>query len=118
MSESITDIGYLLIAEPFYNARSVPQKLIDYEGDLNCEIDLINTIQEEGFELVYLIHSERNDWDRYISSNMYHTIKLLRENSEISGRQTKIESHRRWQKMYFNYRKQYRECAAFLITRI
>jgi SAM-dependent methyltransferase len=118
IKNAIKDDGYLLMVEPYYNSTEVPKGLIDYEGPLCTEIDLIHTIQREGFELVYMTHSDRADWDRYISSNMYYAIKWLKENQEHPERQQRIESHRRWQEMYVKYRIQYQENVALLMTMI
>jgi SAM-dependent methyltransferase len=54
MKDAIKDDGYLLIVEPYYNNPEVPKELIDYEGPLLTEIDLIHTIQREGFDLAYI----------------------------------------------------------------
>jgi len=118
MKKAIRDGGYLLIAEPYYYTADVPQALIDYEGPLNTEADLIRTIRDEGFELVQIAHSDRSDWDRYISSNLYHTIRWLKENPTHPDRQRKLESHRRWQDMYVGYRLELQGCVALLMTSI
>lgn len=118
MKRAIRDGGYLLIAEPYYRTADVPEALIDYEGPLQTEADLIRTIPEEGFELVQMAHSDRDDWDRYISSNMYHAIRWLKENPSHPDRQRRLESHRRWQEMYVNYRLNLQGCVALLMTSV
>lgn len=118
MKEAIKDNGYLLIAEPYYNNENVPDALIEYEGALHTEQDLIDTISEEGFELVYLLHSSRDEWDRYISSNLYHMIRHLQEHPDDLQRESILTFQKRWQDMYVSYRKKYQECAAFLMTRL
>lgn len=118
MKEVITDDGYLLIVEPYYTSPDVPKELIDYEGPLPAEIDLLHTIQREGFELVYMVHSSQADWDRYISSNLYYNVKWLKENRDHPEWQQRLESHRRWQEMYIKHRSRYEACVALLMTRI
>jgi SAM-dependent methyltransferase len=118
MKEAITDDGYLLVVEPYYIRPDVPKELIDYEGPLPTEIDLIHTIQGEGFELVYMVHSNRADWDRYISSNLFYNVKWLTTNRNHPEWQQRLDSHRRWQEMYVRYRSRYEACVALLMTRI
>ena len=118
MKQAIRDGGYLLIAEPYYHTADVPQALIDYEGPLRTEADLIRTIWEEGLELVQMAHSDRSDWDRYVSSDMYHAIRWLKENPGHPDRQRRLESHRRWQDMYVGYRLKLQGCVALLMTTV
>jgi len=118
MKQAIRDDGCLLIAEPYYNRPGVPQQLIDYEGPLNTEENLLRAMHAEGFDLVYMIHSDRADWDRYISSNAYHTIGWLKDNRDHPEYQQRLEGHRRWSEMYVKYRLPYQESVAMLMTRV
>ena len=116
MRTAIHEQGFLLIVEPYYNTPAVPQALIDYEGPLRTEAELVNTLREEGFELVCRLHSDVTDWDRYISSNDYHTVKWLRENPDHPDWQRRRASHRRFQDMYIHYRRPYQSSVALLMT--
>ena len=118
MRKVIQDDGYLLIVEPYYNHPTVPQELVNYEGPLPTEIELLQTIQREGFELAYMVHSDRADWDRYISSNLFYNAKWLHTNRDHPNWPHKRAFHRRWQEMYVRYRSRYQECVALLMTRI
>ena len=81
-------------------------------------MDLLRTVQEEGFELVYMVHSDIADWDRYIASNLYHTARWLKEHPDHEDRQRRLEGHRRWQEMYVRYRRRFQESVALLMTRL
>jgi len=118
MKQAIRDDGYLLIAEPYYNQPDVPPELIDYEGLLTTEENLIQAMHAEGFDLVYMLHSDRADWDRYISSNAYHTTEWLKENPDHPDYQQRLEGHRRWSEMYVKYRLPCQESVAILMTRV
>ena len=110
--------GYLLIAQPYYTTSDVPQELLDYEGPLPTELHILDTIRDEGFALVYMVHSDRADWDRYISSNAYHTTKWLKENRNHPDWEQKWKGSWRWPAMYVRYRRHYQESVALLMTRI
>jgi len=118
MKAAIKADGYLLLVEPYYTRPNIPQELIDFEGNLPLEIDLLHTIQREGFELVYMMHADRADWDRYISSNLYYNTQWLREHRNHPEWQQKFQWNRCWQEMYVRYRSQYQQCVALLITRL
>jgi len=110
--------GYLLIVEPYYNATSVPQELVGYEGKLPTEVELTRVVRDEGFEIVCFLHSDVTDWDRYISSNLAHAVRWLRENHGHADWRKRLESHHRFQDMYVQHRKRYQEVVALLMTRI
>lgn len=116
MKRAIRTGGHLLIAQPYYNEPDVPAELIDYEGRLTSEEDLLRTLVEEGFELVYMVHSEVADWDRYISSNLFHAVRWLRENRDHPDWRERLEKHRRFHDMYVRYRRRYQEFVALLMT--
>jgi SAM-dependent methyltransferase len=118
MRRAIREAGFLLIVEPYYNTPVVPQALIDYEGPLRTEAELVDTIRKEGLELVCMLHSDVTDWDRYISSNNYHSVKWLRENRDHPDWQKRRAAHRRFQDMYIQYRRQYQSSVAVLMTAI
>ena len=63
---------------------------------LPTEVQILDSIREEGFELIYMVHSDRADWDRYISSNQYHSSRWLKENRDHPDWADKLKGHRRW----------------------
>ena len=107
--------GHLLIGEVCYNTEEVPAELIAYEGPLPTESALLQTMRQEGYELVYMLHADSADWDRYISSNCYHTARWLELNPEHPDRRQALDSHRRFQDMYVRYRRKYQESVALLM---
>ena len=108
--------GCLLIAQPYYTTPDVPQELLAYEGALPTEVHLLDSIRDEGYELVYMVHSDRADWDRYISSNLYHTSKWLKANRDHPDWEQKRQG--RFLDMYVRYRQHFQESVALLMTRI
>lgn len=118
LSQVVRQEGYILVAEAYYTAEEVDAELVEFEGDLHTEAELIAIVREEGFVLSHLVHSDRADWDRYISSNANRDVEWLKASPDHPDRQNRIDGVNRWWNMYVGHRLPMQRCAAFLITRV
>ena len=116
MKRAVKKGGCLLIAEPCYNSGGVPTELVEYEGPLPSESGLLKIVREENLEVISMIHSDVTDWDRYISTNSYDTVRWLRANKNHPEWEHALASHREFQDMYVGYRMQYQESVALLMA--
>jgi len=118
MRRAIKKTGHLLIAEPCYNTDIVPEQLIKYEGPLATESKLLEFARDEGYEVVCIVHSDKTDWDRYISTNSHDSVTWLQDNKNHPEWNQVLSSHREFQDMYVRYRLKFQESVALLMTAI
>ncbi len=57
--------GQIVVGEPYYTERPVPQELFDFEGDYNTELELLQSMHEEGLELKQIFRASDDDRDWY-----------------------------------------------------
>jgi SAM-dependent methyltransferase len=57
--------GQVVVGEPYYTQEHVPQELIEFEGDYHTEIELLEIMHEEGFELKQIFRASNDDKDWY-----------------------------------------------------
>ena len=65
MKVAIKDGGVLIIAEPYYTTRGVPDELRQWEGDRHTEREILDIIHEEGFELLFIKRANADECDNY-----------------------------------------------------
>ena len=99
--------GHLLIGEPYYESREVPEALVEYEGQLGTVDDLLGVARSVGCELEYMVTSTNADWERYICSGWHDILLWLDDNPDHPERTAVIEQLHRGQDMYLKYRRQY-----------
>ena len=51
LKQAIRANGKVVIGEPYYTQKDIPQELIEFEGDYHTEVELLHIMDEEGFEL-------------------------------------------------------------------
>jgi cyclopropane fatty-acyl-phospholipid synthase-like methyltransferase len=57
--------GQIVIGEPYYAQKELPQELIDFEGEWHTEVELLDIIHEEGCELGHILRASSDDRDGY-----------------------------------------------------
>jgi cyclopropane fatty-acyl-phospholipid synthase-like methyltransferase len=63
--------GQIVIGEPTYTQRELPQELIDFEGEWHTEVELLDIIHEEGCELGHILRASSDDRDWYTAAWPY-----------------------------------------------
>jgi SAM-dependent methyltransferase len=64
----IKDNGVIIIGEPYYTSKNVPDELRKFEGDFHTEVELLDIIREEGLELMFIKRASLDECDNYRSS--------------------------------------------------
>ena len=57
--------GQIVIGEPYYTQKELPQELIDFEGEWHTEVELLDIIHEGGCELRHILRASSDDRDWY-----------------------------------------------------
>ncbi len=103
--------GSIVVSEPFYSSKQVPQELIEYEGDYHTEPELFDIARSEGVEVGYYTRATPDEWDRYIfSSHKTEMQELLAVSAGREREERKARLHR-WQDMYIRYRQHWQGMA-------
>jgi SAM-dependent methyltransferase len=57
--------GQIVVGEPYYTQKPVPQELIEFEGDYHTEVELLHIMNEEGLDLKQIFRASSDDRDWY-----------------------------------------------------
>ncbi|SFC24329.1 Methyltransferase domain-containing protein [Alkalibacterium subtropicum] len=110
--------GKIVIGEPYYKQKDVPQALIEFEGDLLTLEGLYDTFKRSGYYVSYMAGCTDNEWERYISWSARRDLEWLRSHPKDKGFDNKEKWIDTWYKMYFNYRRPYEGWALFILEKI
>lgn len=115
MSDALKDEGKIVIGEPYFTKERVPQDLVKFEGDLHTEHQILEISREEKFNVEFVVRANRDDWDRFVSSNWYGLIRWIDENPTHPERHYVIDYLNRKQDTYFRYQKEYEGWAIYIL---
>lgn len=65
LKSAVKDNGAIIIGEPYYTSRDIPDELRESEGDFHTEEELLRIIHEEGLELLFVKRADTDDCDNY-----------------------------------------------------
>ena len=108
--------GKIVIGEPYYTKEDVPGELVKFEGDLNNEFELMGFTREEGFEVEFVLHASRDDWDRYVSAGWYGLLQWIDTNPDHPERNYVINYLQKRQDMYFRYQREYEGWVMYILN--
>lgn len=115
MKESLKPGGKLVVGEPYYKEESVPQELINFEGDLYTEYQIIQIAREEGFDVEFVVRANQDDWDRYESSKWYGLLRWIDKNPVHPERKYVREYLNKKQDIYFRYQRKLEGWAIYIL---
>jgi len=116
MKKSLTSKGKIVIGEPYYKKEDVPEELVKFEGDLNNEFELMGFTREEGFDVEFVLHASRDDWDRYVSAGWYGLLQWIDSNPDHPERKYVIDYLHKKQEMYFRYQREYEGWVMYILN--
>lgn len=117
LKDYIKPMGSIVVAEPYYLDTHIPDELIEYEGNLSTEYELLQMIYQEELELVYIFHSSDDDWDRYVSAGWHAFHQWARDHPEDPEAIAAAKGSHRSQEMYVRYRRKYERHVMFVLQR-
>ena len=116
MKEAMKPGGKLAIGEPYWRSTGVSKELQEQVPFLSHEHELLKITREEGFDVMYVVRSSHDDWDRYEASNWYGLVKWIEENPEHPERQEVIDHLHKSQDKYFKYGREHIGWAVYILT--
>lgn len=117
LKDYIKPMGSIVVAEPYYLDTDIPEELIEYEGELSTEYELLQMIYEENLELAYIFHSSDDEWDRYVSSGWHAFYQWARQHPDDAEAIQAVNGSHRSQEMYVRYRRKYERHVMFVLQR-
>jgi SAM-dependent methyltransferase len=115
MKTAVSHQGKLIIGEPYWLKDRVPPEYAARQPDICTEIELLNMVQEEGFDVEYVVR-DSDDWDVYEAGNWYALIQWIDENPGHPERQEVIDHLHRSQAEYFQYGREYLGWAIYILN--
>jgi SAM-dependent methyltransferase len=79
LKRAIRPGGRIVIGEPYYSTKDLPQELVDFEGQWHTEVELLDIIHEEGCELRHILRASSDDRDWYTAAWPYEWKRIYLE---------------------------------------
>jgi SAM-dependent methyltransferase len=106
--------GRMIIGEPYWLTSNVPDVIRQKEA-FHTEVELLRIIRASGCDLVYVMHSNRDEWDRYICDNWLGWQQWLDENPDHPERNQVLERLRNDQDEYLTWFREYVGWALYVL---
>lgn len=115
MKRAIKPGGRLVVGEAYWLHSSVQVEFAQRELSITSERELLSMAREEELELIYVLHSSRDDWDHYESENLRGLCNWLDENPRHPARADVIQHLHESQEEYVNYGREYLGWALYVL---
>jgi len=116
MKRAVHQNGRLGIGETHWLSNQVNPQYAQKQTTTHMEPELAQFTRNEGFELEYIIRSNRDDWDRYISDSWYGLIRWLEENPSHPDYEQVFNFFRTDQDDYLQFQSQYMGWAMYCLA--
>ncbi|MEW5986967.1 MAG: class I SAM-dependent methyltransferase [Chloroflexota bacterium] len=118
LKEKIKPTGRLVIGEAYWRRSQAPPEYVRGESTILTEYEVLQTIRQGGFELNWVRHAGREEWDRYESGNWEGLLGWLAENPDHPERQDVLTHLRETQDEYTRYGREYFGWALYVLRPI
>jgi SAM-dependent methyltransferase len=115
MRRATTSAGRLVIGEAHWLVTQVPPEFAQREPAIVTEHELLNMARAEGYEVSYVLHSSRDDWDRYESENWRGLADWLDENPTHPEREEVLLHLHKSQEEYLRFAREYVGWALYVL---
>ncbi|KPL16105.1 MAG: hypothetical protein AMJ93_16075 [Anaerolineae bacterium SM23_84] len=115
MRRAITPRGRLIAGEAHWLRTVLPPDYAQREPSIQTEYELLHSAREEGLELVYVLHSSRDEWDHYESENWRGLSDWLDENPAHPQRAEVLQHLHESQDEYVRYGREYLGWALYVL---
>jgi SAM-dependent methyltransferase len=116
LKEAIHPGGRIAVGEPYWLNSSVPADIKQKEPDFHNELELLQIIRQEGFDLAGEVRASHDDWDRYQSDNWHALLLWLETNPHHPERQQVFDHLRQSQEDYLSYYREYVGWAVYILA--
>jgi cyclopropane fatty-acyl-phospholipid synthase-like methyltransferase len=106
MRRAVRPMGKVIVGEAFWKSSDVPEEIRSREY-FSMEHELLQWSQEEGYEILSVLHASHDDWDTYESANWRGLADWLEGNPGHPNRQDVIDHLHGSQEEYFQYGREF-----------
>lgn len=107
MQHALKPGGRLIIGEPYWLHSQVSPDYVQRAPDIHTEYELLLEARGAGFEITYVLHSNRDDWDHYEAENWRGLSDWLDENPAHPEWQQVLQHLHESQEEYLRYGREY-----------
>jgi SAM-dependent methyltransferase len=115
MQQALAPGGRLIVGEAYWLHAAVPPQYSQRETSITTESELLHVVRAEGLELIYALHSSRDEWDHYESENWRGLSDWLDENPAHPAREDVIRHLHESQDEYVRYGREYLGWALYVL---
>ncbi len=115
MQRAIKPGGRLIVGEAYWTHSAVPVEFAQRELSITAEHELLRMAHEEGLELIYILHSNNDDWDHYESENLRGLSAWLDENPTHPSHEDVIRHLHESQEEYVRFGREYLGWALYVL---
>ncbi len=116
IKQAIRPGGRVAIGEPYWVHDRIPPEYYKSQSFVCTEIELLDLTRKAGFDLLTIVRSSQDDWDRYYSSEWRALVRGLEENPEHTERQDVVDDLRQGQDEYLRYGREYFGWAVYVLA--
>ncbi len=107
--------GRLIVGEAYWLHSPVPPDYAQRETWIRTEGELLDIARAEGLELIYVLHSSRDEWDHYESENWRGLSDWLDEHPSHPQREDVLRHLHESQDEYLRYGREYLGWALYVL---
>ena len=110
--------GKLAIGEVYWLKRDIPQEYLNGSAPPGTlyEQEILQVINQEGYDIEYMVRASLDDWDRYNAGNWRGMVRWIYDNPEHPDRQDVIDRLRKNQDDYLRYEREYLGWAIYVLS--
>ena len=110
--------GKLAIGEPYWLKNNIPQEYLDGSAPPGTlyEHEILQIVNEEGYDIEYMVRSSLDDWDRYNAGNWRGLVEWINDNPSHPERQDVLNRLRKNQDDYLRYEREYLGWAIYVLS--
>jgi len=116
MRQAVRPRGRLVIGEVFWQKSVVPPEFAQDQSDVHTEAQLLSLARQEGYDVLYMVRANQDDWDRYEASNWFGLLQWIEKNHNHPERQQVINHLHASQDEYFRHGREYFGWAIFVLN--
>lgn len=107
--------GILVFHKLYAKTVPVPEELLEFDGDLPSLSELYHIFDGFGYCITHMATGSTASFERYIMREEQKNIETIKQNPLDAGARAWADQ---WNRMYFDYRRQYEEQALLGLTKI
>jgi cyclopropane fatty-acyl-phospholipid synthase-like methyltransferase len=107
MQRAVQPHGRLIIGEAYWTHSYVPASFAQRALSVRSETELLKLVRQHGWEVMYVLHSNQDEWDHYEAENWRGLVDWLDENPDHPEREQVLQHLHKSQEEYFQFGREF-----------